>query len=230
MADREEFQKKLAELLAKAAAQGNRMTQEELAAFFRDENLTEEQIKEYSGYIYKEALRLKTMSGKLMELAQIEEKNVKGECVDIGNILDEVILSEQIVLEKSNIKINKKIVNKNVMVDKDLIKSVFYNILDNGAKATTQNGEMDVSMSVENNKVVIKIQDYGIGIPKEDVKKVMEPFYMVDKSRTRKSGGADLGLALCKKIIELSNGEIEISSDIGKGCLVTVTLPVYDLD
>ena len=194
------------------------------------QNLTEEQIKEYSGYIYKEALRLKTMSGKLMELAQIEEKNVKGECVDIGNILDEVILSEQIVLEKSNIKINKKIVNKNVMVDKDLIKSVFYNILDNGAKSTTQNGEMDVSMSVENNKVVIKIQDYGIGIPKEDVKKVMEPFYMVDKSRTRKSGGAGLGLALCKKIIELSNGEIEISSDIGKGCLVTVTLPVYDLD
>lgn len=141
------------------------------------------------------------MSGKLMELAQIEEKNVKGECVDIGNILDEVILSEQIVLEKSNIKINKKIVNKNVMVDKDLIKSVFYNILDNGAKATTQNGEMDVSMSVENNKVVIKIQDYGIGIPKEDVKKVMEPFYMVDKSRTRKSGGAGLGLALCKRLL-----------------------------
>ena len=75
------------------------------------QNLTEEQIKEYSGYIYKEALRLKTMSGKLMELAQIEEKNVKGECVDIGNILDEVILSEQIVLEKSNIKINKRDVN-----------------------------------------------------------------------------------------------------------------------
>lgn len=191
------------------------------------QNLTEEEIKEYSGYIYKEALRLKAMSGKLMELAQIGEENVKNEIVDVGEIVSEVIQSEQIVLGKQDIKINKNLISAKIWADKDLMKSVFYNILDNAGKATAAGGTIDVYMLNDKDSVVIHVQDYGAGIPKEEAEKVMEPFYMVDKSRSRKHGGAGLGLALCKKIVEISGGNIMIDSDTGKGCRVAVTLPLY---
>ena len=191
-------------------------------------NLTQEQTKEYSGYIYKEALRLKVMSGKLMQLAQLGENNVVHECIDIGEVLKEVIQSEQTILRTNNITIHDKMIHGNVMADKDLMKSLFYNILDNAGKATNAGGYIDVLMKKDIKNIQICVTDYGVGIPKDEVIKVMEPFYMVDKSRTRKDGGAGLGLALCKKIIEISDGTINIDSDIGKGCTVSINLPLVD--
>lgn len=191
------------------------------------QNLTEEEIKKYSEYVYKEALRLKAMSGKLMELAQIGEENVKNEIVDVGEIVSEVIHGEQIILDKQNTRINKNLISAKIWADRDLMKSVFYNILDNAGKATAAGETIDVYMNNDKDSVVINVKDYGVGIPKEESEKVMEPFYMVDKSRSRKHGGAGLGLALCKKIVEISGGNIIIDSDTGKGCTVMVVLPLY---
>lgn len=192
------------------------------------QDMTGEQVREYSEYIYKEALRLKSMSGKLMELMQIKRDNVKPEELNLRVLLKEVLSTEKIILEKENIEIKDSLCDGFVLADDDLMKSLFYNILDNAKKATKPNGEISVIMTKTDSKISVSIKDYGIGIPKDELKRITEPFYMVDKSRTRESGGAGLGLALCERIVDLSDGSMEIDSEEGKGTIVIITLPLME--
>lgn len=187
-------------------------------------NLTDAQIKEYSEYIYKEAMRLKSMSGKLMELVQLQENNLKKERIYLTELLREVIQTETILFSKENISIKDDLQDVWIYGDVDLLKSLFYNILDNAKKATKFGGIIEMKLYKQNDKAVVQIRDYGIGIPKDEIEKITEPFYMVDKSRTRKNGGAGLGLALCKKIVEISDGTMMLESEEGKGCNVIITL------
>jgi len=188
--------------------------------------LTREQVVEYSEYIYKEALRLKGMSGKLLELVQLQEDKVNNEVVNIKELLSEIIKTEKVVFEKENVSIKKNLCKAYIMADRDLLKSLFYNIMDNAKKATETGGFIEVRSTVDDKFAYVEIIDYGIGIPEEDLKKVTEPFYMVDKSRTRKHGGAGLGLALCKKIVLLSNGTMDIKSKVGEGSTFTFSFPL----
>lgn len=187
-------------------------------------NLTDEQVKEYSEYIYKEAIRLKAMSGKLMELVQLQDTNFSNERINLTQLLKEVVQTEKIIFQKENISIREDLQRAWIYGDEDLLKSLFYNILENAKKATEFGGVIDVKLYQSGDKVMIEIRDYGIGIPKEEIDKITEPFYMVDKSRTRKSGGAGLGLTLCKRIVEISNGTMTLESEEGKGCNVMITL------
>lgn len=191
-------------------------------------DMTGEQVREYSEYIYKEALRLKSMSGKLMELMQIKENNVKKEILSLKTILQEVISTEKIIFGKENIEVKYSLCDALVLADDDLLKSLFYNIMDNAKKATKPGGQILVVMTKTDSTVSAAIKDYGIGIPKEELKKITEPFYMVDKSRTRENGGAGLGLALCERIVTLSDGVMEFESEEGKGTNVIITFPLAE--
>jgi len=108
----------------------------------------------------------------------------------------------------------------------DLLKleQILVNLLDNAIKYT-DHGEIAISAGVQENRVQIQVTDTGIGIPKDDIPHVFERFYVVDKSRSRKSGGTGLGLSIVKHIVLLHNGTIDIESALGKGTSVTVTLP-----
>ena len=98
------------------------------------------------------------------------------------------------------------------------------NLLDNAIKYTDQ-GEITLSAGVQENRVHIQVRDTGIGIPKENIPRIFERFYVVDKSRSRKSGGTGLGLSIVKHIVLLHNVTIDIESALGEGTKVTVTLP-----
>lgn len=191
-------------------------------------DMTAEQVREYSEYIYREAVRLKSMSGKLMELMQIKGDNVKGEVLNLMALLQEVISTEKIIFGKENIEIKDSLCAGYIIADEDLLKSLFYNIFDNARKATKTNGEISVIMTKTDSTISVSVRDYGIGIPKEELKKITEPFYMVDKSRTRESGGAGLGLALCERIVDLSHGTMEIDSEEGRGTVVIITFPMTE--
>jgi len=104
------------------------------------------------------------------------------------------------------------------------LEQMLVNLLDNAVKYTDR-GEITVSVAVQDKRVRIQVRDTGIGIPKEDIPRIFERFYVVDKSRSRKSGGTGLGLSIVKHIVLLHHGTIDIESALGKGTSVTVTLP-----
>jgi signal transduction histidine kinase len=112
-------------------------------------------------------------------------------------------------------------------VDPDRVKSVLKNILDNAVKYSFNSNE-PVRVSLENHKpfIVIRIQDNGIGIPQDELPYIFEPFYRVDKSRSKDTGGYGLGLSLCKTVMEAHHGKIEVDSFPDKGTTVSLFFPI----
>ena len=100
------------------------------------------------------------------------------------------------------------------------------NLIDNACKATSENGKVIVSGRKNTSEYQIIVEDFGCGIPKEEIKNILEPFYMVDKSRTRKQGGAGLGLSLTKKIVDIHRGTMQITSQLQEGTKITIALPI----
>ena len=112
-----------------------------------------------------------------------------------------------------------------VKVDYDRMEQVVLNILSNAIKYTHEGGKISVYIGKIHNEVYVKVADTGIGIPEQDMPRIFERFYRVDKARSREMGGTGLGLAIAREIVEAHSGEISIKSEYGKGTEVTVKLP-----
>lgn len=110
--------------------------------------------------------------------------------------------------------------------DRDKIEQVLINLVSNSLKYTPDGGIVEVFGGKIYNELYIKVKDNGIGIPKEDIGRIFERFYRVDKARTRQAGGTGLGLAIAKEIVEAHGGRITIQSEVGKGSEVMITLPM----
>ncbi len=113
-----------------------------------------------------------------------------------------------------------------VYAESNLIKSVLLNLVDNACKASQPQGIVEISGKSLKEGYAFEIKDYGVGIPAEEVKKVTEAFYMVDKSRSRSRNGAGLGLALCVEILRLHHSELQIESRVGEGSSIRFILPI----
>ncbi len=113
-----------------------------------------------------------------------------------------------------------------VMGDAERIQQVIINIITNAIKYNKPQGSIAITGGVEGEQVFIRVEDTGIGVPKEDMKRLFERFYRVDKARSRESGGTGLGLAIAKQIVETHGGQIGFESEYGKGSTVTLYLPV----
>lgn len=198
---------------------------EGFAKLLDDDNLSKEERKEYVNIIVEESKRLSDLTGKMLSLSKLhnQEKIIN---------MQEFMISEQIrkaisILEpkwaKKDLKINVKLEEKMFLGDENLIFQVWMNILDNAIKFSNNNGKIDVVLTQEKDKIVVKIKDYGKGIPDDELEKVFERFYQIDKSHSE--DGAGLGLAIVKRIIELSEGQIEIESKENIGTTVIVRLP-----
>jgi signal transduction histidine kinase len=112
-------------------------------------------------------------------------------------------------------------------VDPEQIKTVFENVISNAVKYSRPDSEpIQVSYNRRKSYAVIRITDFGIGIPQEELSHIFEPFYRVDKSRTKETGGYGLGLSLCKTIMEAHGGKIEVQSELKKGTTVSLFFPI----
>ena len=116
-----------------------------------------------------------------------------------------------------------------IEIDTDKMTQVIDNILNNAIKYSPDGGKIMVSMKTTDDQMILSISDQGLGIPKEDLPKIFDRFYCVDKARSRAQGGTGLGLAIAKEIVKQHNGFIWAKSEYGKGSTFTIVLP-YDRD
>jgi signal transduction histidine kinase len=186
--------------------------------------VNDEERQEYAGIIVEETKRLKTLSGKLMELITVGNTNLDMKEINIKEMIEEIELSLTPILEKSKLQLKAEVEDIWLTMDKELFKSLLYNLIDNAIKASTTGQTIRLVGKNTEGHVLIKIIDEGIGIPKEEIDHIIKPFYMIDKARTRKSGGAGLGLSLCVEIARLHNGVINIESEIGKGTCISIDI------
>lgn len=186
---------------------------------------------QYAGIIVEETRRLRSLSGKLMELLAVENKNLVLEPVSLPELFREVGLAVQPLVAQTHLKFQQFCEPMTVRGDKELLKSLLYNFLDNGRKASPAGSRLILAgrrRSAPQGPVAeICVRDFGHGIPEKELEKVRQPFYMVDKSRARKAGGAGLGLALCETIARIHGGSFTIDSRTGQGTLITLYLPLW---
>ena len=181
---------------------------------------------EYAQVISEEAKRLRSLSGKLLELITLGSANLTMEPVSLRTVADEVSLSLKPLMAQSRMEFHAYCPDVRIDMDRELFKSLLYNLLDNGRKASEQGGQLDLAAKAEGKVVTILIRDYGRGIPQEELDKITQPFYMVDKSRARKAGGAGLGLALCQEIVKVHRGTMDIQSVLDQGTLIRLAFPI----
>ena len=102
------------------------------------------------------------------------------------------------------------------------------NLVKNAINVSKENDKIIINAFMMDKNYYIQVIDQGSGISKEDIKKITEPFYRVDKVRSRKNGGAGLGLAICQSIMEMHGGRLKIESELGKGSIFILEIPVID--
>lgn len=173
-------------------------------------------------YIISEGKRLEALSNRMMQLL-IEKNAIPNYSVrTVQNLLEDALEAMKPVFDKNKITVKKSSVDFSIRADMELMKNVLLNILDNGGKAAGVNGEITIETGCKSGNVWISITDNGMGMPKEEISKIQEAFYRVDKSRSRADGGAGLGLAICSNIMNIHKGEILFESEVGKGTKVTL--------
>lgn len=188
--------------------------------------VSDAQRVEYSGIILEEAKRLRSLSAKLLELLTVGSVNLTFVPTDLDQIVQEVAVSLEPVLAQAEITLTCQCPSLSIPMDRELFKSLLYNLLDNARKASPAGGKLSFTAQAEGGQAVLRIRDWGQGIPQSELEKICQPFYMVDKSRSRKAGGAGLGLALCQAIVAAHQGTMEFWSQEGEGTLVTLTFPL----
>ena len=190
--------------------------------------MSEEERAEATFYIYSQGKRLESLSHKLLELVSMDKNPLDIRPIQAKQIEDNIKTTVRPIWEQKNVH-GKVDMDKGVIFgDMDILLSLFYNLLDNAMKAMDK-GERGFILlkgtNLKNTGYEIKVVDNGRGIPYEEISRITEAFYMVDKSRSRKEGGAGIGMALCQKIIKLHGGTLQIDSRLGEGTVIKVVFP-----
>lgn len=184
-----------------------------------------ERVRESAGYIFREGKRLEALSGKLMELIVLDRRDFPPRPVSLRAFLERTGNALRPALEGAGIQFTVEAEETPVWLEPDLMETVCLNLLDNARKATPPGGAVTLTgRGTEEGGCVIRVSDTGRGIPPEELGRITEPFYMVDKSRSRAQGGAGLGLALCRRIVELHGGTLEFHSAPGEGTTAEIHL------
>jgi signal transduction histidine kinase len=186
-------------------------------------DLPREQVKNTAEYILNEGMRLETLSLKLMDLFVLNKQSFALEEMAAKDIFDDLRLGIDPVCQKFEVQFHMNIENSTIKVDYDLFKTMMLNLIDNSIKADCK--DIWILGKEENGVYLICVKDNGKGIPPEELGKITEAFYMVDKSRSRKQHGAGLGMALVSKIVEIHKAKMKIESDGKTGTEIHISFP-----
>ena len=175
------------------------------------------------------AVRLSTLISDLLTLSRIESGAAISESVtlDASKILRETHQSLLGTADNAGIQLQLEITRDPLEVtgDAEALQQTFNNLIQNAIQYTDRGGHVKITGSREGDRVRIEVKDTGIGIPAEDLPRIFERFYRVDKARSRERGGTGLGLSICKHYVQSLEGEINVESEVGVGSRFVVQLP-----
>ncbi|KOP83075.1 sensor histidine kinase [Cytobacillus solani] len=193
--------------------------------------IKEEDQSKYLSLIHREAGRMERLVGDLLDLSKLDSNEFKIEKtpLPLGQLIEDSVQKYILKMREKEIEFNYE-VDPDIIINGDAgrIEQVLQNILDNSIRYTDK-GRITLKMFKTYSGCSIEITDTGVGIPAEDMDKIKQRFFRVNRARTRKDGGTGLGLAIAEKLISLHGGTLNIDSQLGKGTMVQINLPVLDI-
>lgn len=180
--------------------------------------------------IYRQTQHLTNLINDLLDTSRMESASLalQKEPMQLYTAVQEVISELQPLADQAKITLSNNLTPglPAVLGDKERLRRVIRNLVHNAVKFTPKGGHVTISATVETGRIVISVEDNGIGIPAEALPHLFERFYQVDSSSTRRVGGTGLGLYICKQIVAAHGGEIWVKSEVGKGSTFSFSLPL----
>jgi len=193
-----------------------------------------ETTREFVSIIDAETDRMSRLVTDLLKLSRMEynKESWSKDIINPVEVVESVYKKLRIRASEKNqkVKVHAEEDIKEVLFDKEGLEQILQNIISNSIKYTGENGEINIWCFNEEDNVVISIKDNGVGIPEEDMKRIFERFYRVDKARSRDMGGTGLGLSIAKHIADDHNSIIAINSKVDIGTEVKIIIPVFKGD
>lgn len=185
-----------------------------------------EAASRFAGRLTSEAQRISRLVEDLLDLAKLEAPLPPNARVDLAQVIRAEAASHSVMAKRKGLQLHVDI-NDEAIVDGDpeSLALLVRNLLDNAIRYTQQ-GEVSVGLSVTGSQSVIEVRDSGIGIPGSERVRIFERFYRVDQARSRETGGTGLGLSIVKNVAERHGGSVDVESEIGRGSMFLVTLPL----
>lgn len=196
------------------------------ADMLRSAELDEEDAFMASNFIFSEGKRLEALSLKLMDLVVLDKDEFELVRGYARRVLGHVMAVVTPMLEQHGLTLKTDIEQHQILYEKDLLLTLITNLIDNARKASEPGKTIELSGRKQEGRYRITVTDHGIGIPQEELKRITEAFFMVDKSRSRAQHGAGLGLAIGNKIAQLHGSELHFESQVGVGTTVWFDLPL----
>lgn len=188
--------------------------------------------EQFLGVVNSEADRMTRLVRDLLQLSNFDNKKTKFNMSenDLVKLIKQTVIKLSITAKNKNqeLEIFTNCQELIAHFDFDRIEQVLLNIISNAIKYTEDSGEIKIYLEENDHEALIIVKDTGMGIPKEDLSRIFERFYRVDKARSRELGGTGLGLSIAKEIIEAHNGSIEIHSEVNQGTEVKIRIPIEE--
>lgn len=193
---------------------------------------TEADVHHFATEIHKNSNRLLTLINDIIRLSELDvsEDAPLMEKINLAVIARTATDMLAINAEKNSVTLSYDGSHGYIYANKMMMEELVYNLTDNAVRYNNKNGSVDVSVKTVDGKVILRVKDTGIGIPKEHQERIFERFYRVDKSRSKSTGGTGLGLAIVKHIVARNNAQLDMDSEPGKGTDIKVTFDAYRED
>jgi signal transduction histidine kinase len=193
----------------------------------KDEAISTKERNAFLAIIQQETERLSRLSENLLKLASLESNHhpFHPESYRLDEQLRRLIAFLEPQWSKKQLKIDISLEKINIVADQDQLSQVWVNLLSNSIKFTSDHGSIQIQLTDDEQQIIVRITDTGIGISKEAKQHIFDRFYTEDLARNQLKSGNGLGLSIAKKIVELHDGEITVDSEIGKSTTFTVILP-----
>ncbi len=179
--------------------------------------------------ILEEMHYLSSIANKLLMINDIDTGRINYDFtrIHLDKIVKETFEDAKILSASKRLKIElKKLDRVQISGNEELLIRLLWNVIDNAIKYTEPGGRVSIGLEKKRSEVIIWVKDSGVGIPSEDIDKIFDRFYRVDKSRSRELGGSGLGLAIAKWIVDVHNGRIDVESSVGEGSVFKIVLPL----